>query len=110
MFGETLQQQVPHLLLTSHHQVTLGFLVEGEWSLTTPRAIHHASGPLPTPDGKFQVVIPIIRDGEEPRRISVGGYGLGLHWIPWSSRSGIFMNQGTSLLTSGPVDYILIRL
>ncbi|RMJ03462.1 hypothetical protein CDV36_015015 [Fusarium kuroshium] len=90
--------------------VTLGFLVEGEWTLATPRVIHHDSGPLLTPDGKFQVVIPIIRDGAEPQTISVGGYGLGINWIPWSSWSGIFMNQGVSLLTNGPADYFLIRL
>ncbi|KAF4495616.1 hypothetical protein FAGAP_8246 [Fusarium agapanthi] len=40
----------------------LGLLKVEEYAVGTPYAIHHDSGPLPTPSGSVQVIVPIIKD------------------------------------------------
>ncbi|KAM6529619.1 hypothetical protein FALCPG4_007749 [Fusarium falciforme] len=103
---------------TIHCLGSLHFLVEGEYFQKTSRAIHHKSGPLLTPIGKFQVIIPIPKVSKNESIINNGrmlctvslNSGLRETQETWSFKSGFLMNQGTSLLTQVPIDYILIRL
>ncbi|KAM5357478.1 hypothetical protein ACJZ2D_016229 [Fusarium nematophilum] len=88
--------------------VSLGFLVRGEYFCRISRAIHHESGSLPTPDGKFQVIIPIIKNRKNHCEVSLDSNGQKTQ-ATWSIQSGFLLNQGTSLLAQGPIDYILIR-
>ena len=96
----------------------MGLLVEGEYFKKTSRAVHHESGPLLTPDGKFQVIIPVPKVSKNEsiinnsRMLCTVSLNSGMRETQetWGFKSGFLMNQGTSLLTQVPVDYILIRL
>ncbi|KAF4471706.1 hypothetical protein FALBO_1375 [Fusarium albosuccineum] len=89
--------------------LSLKFLVRGEYWHYSSRAIHHETGSLPTPDGKFQVIVPIIQNEKEHCEVLLETNGH-RNRATWSSKSGFLLNQTTSLLTQDPIDYILIRL
>jgi hypothetical protein len=98
---------LPNNLLIS--QVNQGLVKGGEYSIGTPYAIHHDSGPLPTPKGNIQAILPIIKDETSPWKASLGGDLARAESTSLDATQGLLLNQDTSLLPESPIDYILIR-
>ncbi|QGI87164.1 hypothetical protein CEK25_002120 [Fusarium fujikuroi] len=90
-------------------QTSQGLLKVEEYAVGTPYAIHHDSGPLPTPSGTVQVIVPIIKDAAGSCQVSLGGYTDSEKWASWDAGQGFLLNQGTFLLPKQPIDYILTR-
>ncbi|EWY99455.1 hypothetical protein FOYG_03499 [Fusarium oxysporum NRRL 32931] len=88
---------------------TQGLLKGEEYAVGTPYAIHHDSGPLPTPSGSVQVIVPIIKDTAGTCQVSLGSYTHSERWASWDAGQGFLLNQGTFLLPKHPIDYILTR-
>ncbi|EXL67497.1 hypothetical protein FOPG_16391 [Fusarium oxysporum f. sp. conglutinans race 2 54008] len=86
-----------------------GLLKGEEYAVGTPYAIHHDSGPLPTPSGSVQVIVPIIKDTAGTCQVSLGSYTDSERWASWDAGQGFLLNQGTFLLPKHPIDYILTR-
>lgn len=86
-------------------QVKMEILTRGEEVHVERRAIHHECGPIHTPPGKLQIVVPCVLP-QEQFEVFVGDYGGG--WVSWGIESGLLLKENSSLCTERGMDYVSI--
>lgn len=92
--------------------MTLGLVKDGEKSGSRCNALDHSFGPIPTPDGYLQIVVPIspkkIKQCEE--RVFLVGESIEKRPTIWGLEYGMLLGPGVALNPKTPIQYVAIVL